>query len=116
MILADHCVFASTVRLLQDAGYSVTRLKELTSPDVPDREVLELAARWDLVLLTNDADFGNILMYPPAQHEGIILLKIRAELETQVHSVLLRLLAQRSRDGLRHRLALVDRAKYRIRG
>ena len=115
MILADHCVFAATIRLLQSAGYSVTRLKELTNPDATDEEVLKLAIQQDLVLLTNDKDFGNTLLYPPAQHEGIILLKITADTESQVHRVLLRVLRDRSREGLRKKLAVVDRNKYRLR-
>ena len=30
MILADHCVFEATVRLLEAAGYAVTRLRAVS--------------------------------------------------------------------------------------
>ena len=115
MILADHCVFETTVRVLKTAGHVVTRLAELTNRDAPDDEVLRLAVHHDLILLTNDKDFGNITLYPPAQHVGVILLKIAADTEVQVHGVLLRMLADRGREGLRRRLAVVDHRKYRIR-
>ncbi len=115
MILADHCVFATTIRVLQEQSYTTTMLKEITRPNVPDAEVLRLALERDLVLLTNDKGFGDIRAYPPSRHEGIIVLRIEAETETQVHEVLLRLLTERSREELRHKLVVVDHAKYRVR-
>ncbi len=115
MILADHCVFATTIRFLRSSGFQVSRLSELAEPDTPDPEVLKLAVDRDWILLTNDGDFGNILLYPPSQHAGIIVLKILADTEPLVHLVLLRLLGDQGREGLRHRLAVVDRRKYRIR-
>lgn len=115
MILADHCVFATTIHLLQRAGYAVTLLKDLTNPDAPDDEVLKLAAQRDLVLLTTDKDFGNILLYPPTKHQGIIVLKITAETEALVHRVFLPLLWDYNHEGLRHKLAVVNHNKYRLR-
>ncbi len=115
MILADHCVFSSTIRFLQAAGYGVRRLKELANTDARDPEVLNLARQHDLLLLTNDGDFGNVLLYPPAGHNGVIVLKIHAAVEQSVHRVLLRLLQERDREELRHTLAVVDSRKYRIR-
>ena len=38
MILADHCVFGSTIRLLRAAGYAVTPLKELGPTDMADQD------------------------------------------------------------------------------
>lgn len=63
MILADHCVFNATVRLLRNAGYDVKILKDLISPDSSDPEVLRLAVQHDWILLTNDLDFGNVITY-----------------------------------------------------
>jgi predicted nuclease of predicted toxin-antitoxin system len=114
MILADHCVFSSTICLVRSRGFAITELRELIRPNVPDLRVLQLAIQHDLVLLTNDKGFGNIMSYPPEEHEGIVLLRITAATESDVHLVLLRLLQERTRDELRHRLAVVDRRKYRI--
>ena len=115
MILADHCVFSTTIRLLQREGYATTRLQELIEPSASDQKVLRLAIQKDLVLLTNDKGFGNIRIYPPAEHQGVILLRIGADTESQVHRVLLQLLRERGRDDFRQRLAVVDHSKYRMR-
>ncbi len=115
MILADHCVFGATVRLLRDAGYDIKILKDLISPDAADPEVLRLAVQHDWILLTNDMDFGNVIVYPPSKHTGIILLRIRAGTESETHAVLLNLLREQNRATLRQCLAVVDRYKYRLR-
>ena len=78
MILADHCVYGATIGLLKRSGFEVLSLEELTDPSASDPEVLRLAIARDLVLLTNDIGFGNVLLYPPAEHCGMIVLKMRA--------------------------------------
>ncbi|MBI2264184.1 MAG: DUF5615 family PIN-like protein [Armatimonadetes bacterium] len=115
MILADHCVYHATVQMLQQSGYSVTCLKEIARSDLPDQEVLQLAIQRDQVLLTVDKGFSNILRYLPVDHSGIIVLKIAAGTEEKVHKVLLRLFKDHDRESLRHRLAIVDAHKYRLR-
>jgi predicted nuclease of predicted toxin-antitoxin system len=114
MILADHCVFGTTIRLLRSRGFAITQLRELIRPNIPDHQVLQFATQGDFLLLTNDKGFGSILTYPPEEHQGIVLLRIDAETESDVHRVLLRLLEERTREELRHRLVVVDRRKYRI--
>ncbi|MBI3473355.1 MAG: DUF5615 family PIN-like protein, partial [Candidatus Solibacter usitatus] len=53
MILADHCVYGTTIRLLRGAGVEVACLKDIARQDTPDVEVLRLAVERSMVLLTN---------------------------------------------------------------
>lgn len=115
MILADHCVYFSTIRLLRGHGYQVTTRRDVGPIDAADPEVLRHAIERDLILLTNDKGFGNILAYPPASHHGIIVLKIAAATDEQVHRVLLTLLTAHDRDSLRGCITMVDGYKYRLR-
>ena len=115
MILADHCVFEATVRLLEAAGYAVTRLREIAPTNSADSDVLALAVERDEVLLTNDLDFGDIVRYPPSDYCGVILLRIRPATEDKVHALLLRVLAEFGRARLRAGLLVIDRNKYRFR-
>lgn len=114
-ILADHCVYGKTVKLLRAQGHEVITLKELNQADAEDSQVLSLAQSLDAVLVTNDKEFGNILMYPPARYGGIILLRMTAANQQRVHRILLDLLKTYDREALRGTLVVIDTHTYRIR-
>ena len=90
-------------------------LKEIARQDTPDDDVLRLAVERSMVLLTNDKDFADIVRYPPAAHAGIVVLRITAASESDVHQVLLRLLADYTLESLKATLAVVSRRKYRLK-
>jgi predicted nuclease of predicted toxin-antitoxin system len=100
---------------LQGAGFPVVRLQDIARRNAPDAEVLPLAAERQLVLLTNGKDFGDILRYPPASHCGIVVLRISAATEVDVHKTLLRLLVDHVPESLGATLAIVSRGKYRLK-
>lgn len=115
-LLADHCVFGQTVRLLREAGHSVVWLREIEKQEAEDEEVLQIARSQDAVLLTCDLDFGDILRYPPTTHEGILILRIDPpENLRTVHTILLDLLRITDRETLRTGLVIISSAGYRIR-
>ncbi len=114
-VLADHCVYGRTVRLLRAHGYEVVTLHELGRADASDAEVLALAQSLEAVLITNDKGFGNVLIYPPACHGGIIVLRMKAANQERVHRNLLDFLRLRSRDVLRKTLVVVDARACRVR-
>jgi predicted nuclease of predicted toxin-antitoxin system len=116
LILADHCVFGSTVRLLRAAGYEVICLKDIAPQDTSDAALMRIAIEGSMVLLTNDKDFCDVLSYPPASHSGVIVLRITAATEAKVHQVLLRMLTDHTLESLRAWLAVVSARKYRLRG
>lgn len=115
MILADHCVYGSTVRLLASLGCRVTRLSEIAPEDSSDEEVLAIAIQRGWVLLTNDKDFGDLPNYPPRSHCGVIVLRISAATEGSVHSALLDLFQSHPPESLVGCLAVVSARKYRLR-
>ena len=90
-------------------------LKDIARQDTPDAEVLRLAGERSMVLLTNDKDFGDVLRYPPSRHTGIVVLRITAATEPEVHKVLLQLLADHTVESLQATLAVVSRGKYRLK-
>src|SRR5580698_11192055 len=113
MILADQCVFEATIRLVRTAGHEITPLRAIGPVDSSDPEVLALAVARNWILLTNDLDFGDIVRYPPRDHCGVIVLRIRPQTELDVHAVLIKVLTELSREQLNKRLVVVDRTKYR---
>lgn len=113
--VADQCVFGKTVQLLRSEGHTVVTLKELEKQEATDDEVLGITQSLDAVLVTNDLDFSNILLYPPSSHAGIIVLRIDYRTMARVHQALRDLLQRFDRDALRGALVIVSSRGWRIR-
>jgi predicted nuclease of predicted toxin-antitoxin system len=114
-LFADECLYYVTVEALRVWGHDVITTQETKLVGQIDEVQLQEAVKQQRVLITNDLDFSNIRRYPPANHCGIIVLKIRPAVLKDVHIVLEKLLQNRSQERLNKTLAIVDRNKYRIR-
>jgi predicted nuclease of predicted toxin-antitoxin system len=112
-LLADECVYKATVDFLLTLGYDVVTVQELGLAGANDDAIIDRAVALGRVLLTRDMDFSNILLYPPAQYLGIMVLKMTPATVDAVHKVLKQALAQTS--DLAGALLVVDRNKFRIR-
>jgi predicted nuclease of predicted toxin-antitoxin system len=72
----DHCVPNSIIRVFRDAGYEVLRLADYIPADSIDSVVVSKAQELDAILVSLDADFADIVAYPPAMYSGIIALQV----------------------------------------
>jgi len=115
LILADHCVFGKTIRILKEKGFDIKTLKELREQEAEDDKVIRLAQSFDAVFLTNDLDFGSIIDYPPDKYGGIIVLRIDAINEDYVNANLLQFLEKHDRDYFRGKLVVVSKKTCRVR-
>jgi len=114
-MLADECVYRLTIELLREWGHEVETAQEASLTGQEDAIVLAHAVRAGQVLITNDMHFSNILTFPPSEHMGIIILKIRPQTQRRVHAVLAHFLAGASQETMKKTLVIVDRNKYRVR-
>ena len=62
---ADHCVPTSVIEALEAEGHELTRLRSSLPTDAPDPEVIAEAGRLDVVLLSLNGDFSDLVRYPP---------------------------------------------------
>lgn len=116
--LIDECVLGKTVRLLRDSGFKVTTIQELGKSSATNGTVIKTAFQEKAVIITNDLDFGNLILYPLGSHPGIIVLRPRldtAEAIEDVHKILLRLLEELTPAEIKESLIIVDRNKYRLK-
>jgi hypothetical protein len=60
-------------------------------------------------------DFSNIRRFPPHSYIGIIVLKIRPRIATEVHVVLGQVLRDLDEAQLRKSIVMIDQSKYRVR-
>lgn len=74
-LLADECCDALLVDGLRSDGHEVLYVKE-TDPGATDDTVLQLAVDQQRVLLTEDKDFGELVVRLQLPAYGIVLLRI----------------------------------------
>jgi|SRR6185312_1179098 len=89
--LADQCVPDSVSQSLRLMGHSVTLLRDVLPIRAPDSAVIAKATELDLVLVSLNGDFADVVAYPPASYRGIVALQLHNHPEVIPH--LLRRLA-----------------------
>ena len=72
--LADENVPQSLVTSLRTLGQSVVRMRD-RAPGAPDHDVLRLAAAENLVLLTEDNDFGELIFGRGAIAYAVVMIR-----------------------------------------
>ena len=60
--LVDMALSPKTVKALRDSGYEAVRANELGMVKSKDRDILEYAKKNDMIVITADLDFGDILV------------------------------------------------------
>ena len=117
-LLIDECVLGETSKLLRESGFPVITIQELDKTSATNGTVIDIANKERSVIVTGDLDFSNVLLYPPASHHGIIVLRPRLDTPqaiNDVHKVLLHLLKELNPSEIERSLIIVDRNKYRIK-
>lgn len=67
------------------------------------------------MLITFDLGFGDVRVYPPSEHAGIVLLRLRDQQPDATLQALRDLLATRDLADLPHRLTVVTEDRVRVR-
>jgi len=86
--LADESCDFALVRALRDAGHDVVAVHE-KMPGAADAVVIEEAVRDRRVLLTEDADFGQLVFASAARSPGVVFVRFPATLRRAMVSTLL---------------------------
>ena len=70
-------------KLLTERGHPSEHVRDLNLRGSPDSRVFEVAQQREAVLVTGDADFGNLLRYPLATHLGIVVVQFPSAMRTR---------------------------------
>lgn len=95
--------------------YDVVDIRDVERPGIADDCIFEIAQQEGRVILTRDQDFGNVLLYPPGLHAGIVILKTRAQSSESIRDLLINFLAGIGEDEIRGSLIILEKHRYRIR-
>lgn len=112
-LLVDECCRRSLVEALRKLGCDVAAVAELL-PSVSDEDVLALAQRLDRVLITDDKDFGALVLRQRLPAPGVILLRTSSDDGEFQARRLAELLADSQRKIHGH-MTVVEDARFRTR-
>ena len=112
-LLAGECCDGDLVLLLRQVGHDVRYVAE-GDAGRGDDEVLGLAVAEDRVLLTEDTDFGELVVRLGKPAIGVILLRLGTE-PPMVKAARVRLLLQAHADRIRGHHVVVSRDRFRFR-
>ena len=77
--LLDESADFPLAAFLQELGHDVTSIARDCPHALRDQEVLAIAFREERILITNDRDFGELVVRRRLPHSGIILFRLKNE-------------------------------------
>ena len=80
--LADECGPAAIVAALRAAGHDVVYVAE-ASPGATDVAVVQAANRQDRILVTEDYDFGELIVRQHMSLPGLVILALAGQTEAE---------------------------------
>jgi predicted nuclease of predicted toxin-antitoxin system len=111
--LADECCDALLVAGLQSDGHDVRYVKEI-APGSDDEIVLQMAASQQRILLTEDKDFGELVVRLKLPAYGIVLLRMNP-VDSAGKLARLREVLAKDASRLAGTFVVVDEGKTRFR-
>jgi predicted nuclease of predicted toxin-antitoxin system len=111
--LADECCDALVVDGLRRDGFDVLYVKEI-APGSDDDTILQMALGQQRVLLTEDKDFGELVVRLKLPVYGIVLLRMNPA-DSGAKLARLRHLFRQDSDRLPGSFVVVDEKKARFR-
>lgn len=74
--LLDANMPRSALAGLRRLGHTADRVRDLELGDATDAAIAAHARRTGAALVTRDLDFADVRQYPPAQHSGLVVLRL----------------------------------------
>lgn len=110
--LADESCDFAVVRSLRKAGHDVLAVAEI-SPRADDDVVLNLAAKEQCILLTEDKDFGELVYAKLQANCGVLLIRYPAKKRATMPKAVLALISKRGEE-LENRYVVMQPGRVRV--
>ncbi len=111
----DENLPVEVAETLRQAGHDAFTVLEQGLGGVSDKHIADICKSEQRAIVTLDVGFGDIRTYPPVEHSGIIVLRLKQQDKIHVMEVfdlVVQSLAERS---LQQQLWIVDEKQIRIR-
>lgn len=112
--IIDADVPRSVSKLLSSKAHDVLDIRDVEPFDVSDSAVFNLAKAQGRILITRDLDFSNILLYPPPDNAGIIVLRTHLLSVAEMLEIVTDLLDRVPEKDFLGSLTVVRKGRYRI--
>lgn len=114
--LIDENLPKSLSQELREKKIEVIDLKEIGKIGITDQEVIEVANLNNCVLITaNYKHFGNIIMFPPQNCPGIIVVRMpMCSIKMLVERVI-NVILSRKEEEFGHSLTVIEFSRIRVR-
>jgi predicted nuclease of predicted toxin-antitoxin system len=110
----DESLHVEVADLLRGQGHDALTVFDQGLRGRGDHEIADMCRSENRVLLSLDLDFSNILMYPPENYPGLIVLRLRKKSRAAVRRVATRVINHLNKETLAGRLWVVDEHRIRI--
>ncbi len=112
-ILADESVDKQIVDVLRDNGFYIEYIAEM-DPGISDKKVLQIAKEKDMVLLTADKDFGELVYRQKLSIPSFILLRLSGSKSDQKAKIVSNAINRHSSD-IKYSFVVITSKSIRIR-
>ena len=112
----DENMPAESIEVLRSAGWHCDTVHDEALSGAEDSRVSEVCRVEGRVLFTIDLDFANIRAYPPADYEGIVVLRPIKPSRDGILRLLERAMPVLNAGWVPHRLWILEPARVRFRG
>lgn len=111
----DENITAAAKALIAQHGHEVDTVVDEGLTGATDSVVIEACRSDQRMLVTFDVGFGDVRVYPPGSHHGVVLLRLADQRPDITLDVLRRFLAEYALDDLDGALVVVSDDRVRIR-
>jgi predicted nuclease of predicted toxin-antitoxin system len=114
-LLFDENLSPAQAQLANQLGHDAVAVLDVGLSGQTDEAIRQYAIREGRILVTLDADFANVVRFPPQETPGVIRLRVRPPTESAIAQSLRRALPRLAKVTMAGKLAVVEPHRIRIR-
>ncbi len=114
--LLDENLSPLHARTVRELGHDAVSVVEIGLSGADDQDVRAAAIEQERILVTLDADFSNVLRYPPALTPGVVRLRLHPATEEAIDAMLRSAIPRLTDVSVSGKLVVIGERNIRIRG
>jgi predicted nuclease of predicted toxin-antitoxin system len=112
----DENLPSESSKLFRDAQHDAVSVQDQQLGGRPDADIAEACRAEGRILVTLDADFSNIVAYPPAHYPGIVVLRSADQSIPKLLRLVSIVVVALKTEPVERRLWIVEPDRIRVRG